>query len=80
MKITVFGASGGIGTHVVDLATQRSHAIRAVYRATPPVPPTAPAEINARELGAGHERHAVSQRGQCLVPTGRGVVVGQAQD
>src|SRR5215813_8233628 len=40
MKITVFGASGGIGTHVVDLATQRGHAIRAVYRATPQPPPT----------------------------------------
>jgi putative NADH-flavin reductase len=45
MKITVFGASGGTGTHVVDLAARRGHAIRAVYRATPPVPPTAPAEI-----------------------------------
>jgi putative NADH-flavin reductase len=45
MKITVFGASGGIGTHVVDLATQRGHTIRAVYRATPHVPPTGQAEI-----------------------------------
>ena len=45
MKITVFGASGGIGTHVVDLATQRGHAIRAIYRATPQVPPAGQAEI-----------------------------------
>ena len=45
MKITVFGASGGIGTHVVDLATQRGHQIRAVYRATPHVPPAGQAEI-----------------------------------
>ena len=45
MNITVFGASGGIGTHVVELAAQRGHAIRAVYRATPPVPPGGQAEI-----------------------------------
>ena len=45
MKITVFGASGGIGTHVVDLATQRGHQVRAVYRATPHVPPAGQAEI-----------------------------------
>jgi uncharacterized protein YbjT (DUF2867 family) len=45
MKITVFGASGGIGTHVVDLAVQRGHQVRAVYRATPQIPPTGPAEV-----------------------------------
>jgi len=45
MNITVFGASGGIGTHVVDLAAQRGHALRAVYRAVPPVPPAGQAEI-----------------------------------
>jgi len=45
MKITVFGASGGTGTHIVDLAAQRGHAIRAVYRATPQNPPAGPAEI-----------------------------------
>jgi uncharacterized protein YbjT (DUF2867 family) len=45
MKITVFGASGGIGTHVVDLATQRGHQVRAVYRAAPQAPPTGQAEI-----------------------------------
>jgi len=45
MNITVFGASGGIGTHVVDLATQRGHTIRAVYRAAPPVPLAGQAEI-----------------------------------
>ena len=45
MNITVFGASGGIGTHVVDLATQRGHQVRAVYRATPQVPPAGQAEI-----------------------------------
>jgi uncharacterized protein YbjT (DUF2867 family) len=45
MKITVFGASGGIGTHVVDLATQRGHQVRAVYRAIPHVLPAGQAEI-----------------------------------
>jgi len=49
MKITVFGASGGIGTHVVDLAIQRGHAIRAVYRATPQIPPAGQAEILVNE-------------------------------
>jgi uncharacterized protein YbjT (DUF2867 family) len=45
MKITVFGASGGIGTHVVDLAAHRGHRVRAVYRAAPHVPPADQAEI-----------------------------------
>src|SRR5690349_6542408 len=45
MNITVFGASGGIGAHAVDLATQRGHTIRAVYRAAPHVPPAGPAEV-----------------------------------
>jgi uncharacterized protein YbjT (DUF2867 family) len=45
MKLTVFGASGGIGTYVVDLAAQRGHTIRAVYRAAPQTPPTGQAEI-----------------------------------
>src|SRR5499427_3469825 len=45
MKITVFGASGGIGTHVVDLATQRGHQVRAVYRAAPHVQPVGQTEI-----------------------------------
>jgi uncharacterized protein YbjT (DUF2867 family) len=45
MNITVFGASGGIGAHVVDLAAQRGHQIRAVYRAVPHVPPAGQAEI-----------------------------------
>ncbi len=45
MNITVFGASGGIGTHVVDLASQRGHQVRAIYRAAPQTPPPGQAEI-----------------------------------
>jgi len=45
MNITVFGASGGIGTHVVALATQRGHQVRAIYRATPQTPPPGRAEV-----------------------------------
>src|SRR5215831_3857127 len=45
MKITVFGASGGIGSHVVDLAAQRGHQVRAVFRAAPQIPPAGQAEI-----------------------------------
>jgi uncharacterized protein YbjT (DUF2867 family) len=45
MNITVFGASGGIGTHVVDLATGRGHTVRAVYRTAPHVPSAGQAEI-----------------------------------
>ena len=36
MNITVFGASGGTGSHVVALAAQRRHQVRAVYRTAPP--------------------------------------------
>jgi len=49
MNITVFGASGGIGTHVVSLATQRGHQVRAVYRTTPHDPPPGQAEILVSE-------------------------------
>src|SRR6266436_4728087 len=45
MNITVFGASGGIGTHVVALAAQRGHQVRAVYRTAPPTPPPGGAEV-----------------------------------
>jgi len=45
MNLTVFGASGGIGTHVVSLAARRGHHVRAVYRTTPPEPPAGEAEI-----------------------------------
>jgi len=44
MNITVFGASGGVGSHVVALAVQRGHDVRAVYRETPALAP-AQAEI-----------------------------------
>ena len=45
MNITVFGASGAIGKHFIDLATRRGHAIRAVYRTLPPVSPSDQVEI-----------------------------------
>ena len=45
MNITVFGASGGVGIHVVALAAKRGHQVRAIYRTTPPNPPPAHAEI-----------------------------------
>jgi uncharacterized protein YbjT (DUF2867 family) len=35
MNITVFGASGGVGAHVVAVAAQRGHHVRAVYRPPP---------------------------------------------
>lgn len=44
MKITVFGASGGIGTHVIDLASRRGHQVTAVYRSAPRTPPSGAAE------------------------------------
>jgi uncharacterized protein YbjT (DUF2867 family) len=45
MIITVFGASGGIGSLVIALAAQHGHDVRAVYRATPPAPPPSQAKI-----------------------------------
>jgi len=45
MNITVFGASGAIGTHFIDLATRHGHSIRAVYRTMPPVSPGGQVEI-----------------------------------
>ncbi len=45
MNITVFGASGGIGRQVVDLAAERRHEVRAVYRGTPADPPPRGTEI-----------------------------------
>jgi len=45
MHITVFGASGGIGTHVVALAAQRGHQVRAIYRTAPQPPPPQGAEV-----------------------------------
>jgi nucleoside-diphosphate-sugar epimerase len=45
MNITVFGASGGVGSHVTALAAQRGHHVRAIYRAVPGTPPPGQAEI-----------------------------------
>ena len=45
MNITVFGASGAIGTHFIDLATRRGHSIRAVYRTIPHVSSSGQVEV-----------------------------------
>ena len=45
MNVTVFGASGTIGKHFIELASKRGHAIRAVYRTMPPVSPSGQVEI-----------------------------------
>jgi hypothetical protein len=44
MDITVFGASGAIGQQFIELAAQRGHAVRAVYRTTPPILPNSSVE------------------------------------
>lgn len=48
MQLTVFGASGGVGGHVVALAAGRGHHVRAVYRAAPRISPPGQAEILIR--------------------------------
>ncbi|HLW02422.1 MAG TPA: NAD(P)H-binding protein [Ktedonobacterales bacterium] len=45
MNITVFGASGAIGTQFIELAKERGPAIRAVYRTMPPVSPGGQVEV-----------------------------------
>lgn len=45
MKITVFGASGGIGHQVVTLASKRGHEVRALYRTPPSSPADGPVEL-----------------------------------
>jgi len=45
MNITVFGASGAIGSHFINLATRHGHGIRAVYRTVPSVSPRGQVEI-----------------------------------
>jgi len=45
MHLAVFGASGGIGTHVVALAAERDHQVRAIYRTAPQFPLPQHAEV-----------------------------------
>ena len=45
MNITIFGASGAIGKHFIDLATRCGHSIRAVYRTMPHTSPGDKVEI-----------------------------------
>jgi nucleoside-diphosphate-sugar epimerase len=50
MNITVFGASGGTGGHVVALAAQRGHHVRAVYRQAPAAPPAGAEAVIAPDV------------------------------
>jgi uncharacterized protein YbjT (DUF2867 family) len=60
MNVTVFGASGGTGSHVVALAAQRGHQVRAVYRSTPHDPPgRAEALITEDIFDAGFATEAI---------------------
>jgi uncharacterized protein YbjT (DUF2867 family) len=62
MNITVFGASGGIGSQVVALAAHRGHHVRAVYRAAPGEPPPSRAEtvVTPDIFGPGCAAEAVA--------------------
>ena len=73
MNITVFGASGGIGGHVIALAAQRGHHVRAVYRAAPAAAPR-----------PGRGPHRTGRLRPCLRPPGgqgrrRGGLRGRAE-
>jgi putative NADH-flavin reductase len=71
MNVTVFGASGGTGSHVVTLAAQRGHQVRAVYRSTPHDPPgQAEVLITANIFDAGFAAQAI--RGADVVVTAVG--------
>jgi uncharacterized protein YbjT (DUF2867 family) len=50
VNITVFGASDGIGGHVVALAAQRGHHVRAVYRQAPAAPPAGAETVVALDV------------------------------
>jgi uncharacterized protein YbjT (DUF2867 family) len=45
MRIPVFGAPGGIEEHVITLAAEHGHDVRAVYRTRPDNPSNGPVEI-----------------------------------
>ncbi len=62
LNITVFGASGGIGGHVVALAARRGHHVRAVYRTAPdgPLPGQAEALLAPDIFADGFAAEAVA--------------------
>jgi uncharacterized protein YbjT (DUF2867 family) len=72
MKITVFGASGGIGQQVVALAGQRGHDVRAVYRTVPDAPPDSPVEVlvNPDILDPGFVAHAIADADVVITAVG----------
>lgn len=45
MRVTVFGASGSVGSEVVSQALEQGHQVRAVYRTNPNLPPTTHLEV-----------------------------------
>jgi uncharacterized protein YbjT (DUF2867 family) len=71
-NLTVFGASGGTGAHVVALAAQRGHHVRAVYRTTPPSPPPGEAEIliGADIFDAGFDAEAIDGADVVVIAVG----------
>jgi uncharacterized protein YbjT (DUF2867 family) len=72
MKITVFGASGGIGQPVVALAGQRGHDVRAVYRTVPDTPPDSRVEVlvNPDILDPGFVSHAIADADVVITAVG----------
>ena len=67
MNITVFGASGAVGKHFIDLAIKHGHAIRAVYRTIPHISASGQVKIRDQsrylQLRLRHSGHPRGKRG-----------------
>jgi putative NADH-flavin reductase len=71
MNITVFGASGGIGSQVVALAAQRGHQVRAIYRSTPHDPPSQAEVLITQDIfDAGFAAKAIHGAGVVVTAVG----------